>query len=63
MAREAVAARAGSRAGPNEFVPNQFVLKLDPAFGLGTLQRSDGSFDKDDNVDFATPNFISEVVR
>jgi hypothetical protein len=47
---------------PNEFVPNQFVLRVEGTFGLDTLQRAT-DLDKDDNVDFATPNFISEVVR
>jgi len=46
----------------NEFVPNQFVLRIDHPFGLEVLEVA-RSLDTRAEVEFATPNFVSEVSR
>ncbi len=43
----------------NEFVPNQFVLKLDKPRGLEALATAT-KLDREAMVDFAVPNFVSE---
>ena len=46
----------------NEFVPNQFVVKAAQPTGLRTLEVA-SQLDSADEVEFATPNFISEHKR
>lgn len=46
----------------NEFVPNQFVVKVMQSVGLRTLEVA-SEIDAMDEVEFATPNFISEFRR
>ena len=46
----------------NEFVPNQFVLRVDHPLGLEVLELA-VSLDTRPDVEFATPNFVSEVSR
>jgi hypothetical protein len=58
---------SGSRKGlvlarRNEFVPSQCVLKVGQSFGLEPLVRVTG-LDADADVQFATPNFLSEISR
>ena len=49
-------------ARQNEFVPNQFILKVAQPEGLHTLNVAN-ELDATDEVEFATPNFISEYRR
>lgn len=46
----------------NEFVPNQFTMKLDRPKGLDTL-RVASKLDAEDEIEFASPNFLSEHIR
>ncbi len=46
----------------NEFVPNQYVVKVAQAEGLETLEIAQ-QLDTAEGVMFATPNFISEYKR
>lgn len=46
-------------ARQNEFVPKQYILKVDKAEGLRTLEVAE-QLDASDEVEFATPNYISE---
>jgi hypothetical protein len=46
-------------ARQNEFVPNQYIVKVTQAEGLETLEVAQ-KLDTADGVVFATPNFISE---
>ena len=46
----------------NEFVPNQFVVRVDHPLGLEVLELA-VSLDTRPDVEFATPNFVSEVSR
>jgi hypothetical protein len=49
-------------ARENEFVPNQFILKLTRPAGLHTLEVANELAGMDE-VEFAAPNFISEYRR
>ncbi len=49
-------------ARQNEFVPNQFIVKVTQPEGLRTLEVA-SQLDAADEVEFATPNFISEHRR
>jgi len=49
-------------ARQNEFVPNQFIVKVTQPEGLHTLEVA-SQLDAADEVEFATPNFISEHRR
>ncbi len=49
-------------ARKNEFVPNQFVVKVPRSKGLDTLNVAN-QLDAADEVEFATPNFVSEYRR
>jgi hypothetical protein len=49
-------------ARQNEFVPRQFVVKVAQPTGLRTLDVA-SQLDAADNVEFATPNFISQFRR
>ena len=51
-----------SVARQNEFVPSQFVLKVDQPSGLRTLDVA-SALDEADDVQFASPNFVSEHGR
>jgi hypothetical protein len=46
----------------NEFVPNQYVLRLERPRGLKTLEVAK-ALDAADDVEFASPNYISEHRR
>jgi hypothetical protein len=46
----------------NEFVPNQYVLRLERPRGLKTLEVAK-ALDQADDVEFAAPNYISEHRR
>ena len=43
----------------NEFVPNQYVVKMDRTEGLKTLEVA-SQLDSEADVEFAVPNFISQ---
>ena len=49
-------------ARKNEFVPNQFVVKVPQSKGLDTLKVAN-ELDAADEVEFAAPNFVSEYRR
>jgi hypothetical protein len=49
-------------ARQNEFVPTQYIVKVDKPEGLQTLDIAH-QLDESDDVEFATPNFISEYRR
>ncbi len=49
-------------ARQNEFVPNQFVVKVPIARGVDALKVAN-ELDADDEVEFAAPNFVSEHKR
>ena len=49
-------------ARQNEFVPNQFIVKVAQPEGLRTLEVA-SQLDAADEVEFAAPNFISEHRR
>jgi hypothetical protein len=49
-------------ARKNEFVPNQFVVKVPRSKGLDTLNVAN-ELDAADEVEFAAPNFVSEYRR
>ena len=49
-------------ARKNEFVPNQFVVKVPRSKGLDTLTVAN-ELDAADEVEFAAPNFVSEYRR
>jgi len=49
-------------ARQNEFVPNQFIVKVAQPAGLHTLEVA-SQLDAANEVEFATPNFISEHRR
>jgi hypothetical protein len=49
-------------ARKNESVPNQFVVTAPGAEGLDTLKLAN-KLDAEDEVEFATPNFVSEHKR
>ncbi|MDQ2922364.1 MAG: hypothetical protein M3R52_12245 [Acidobacteriota bacterium] len=51
-----------SIARKNEFVPNQFVVKVPRSKGLDTLHVAN-ELDAADEVEFAAPNFVSEYRR
>lgn len=46
----------------NEFVPNQFLVKVSEPTGLRPLEVA-GNLDANDAVEFAAPNFISQAAR
>ena len=46
----------------NEFIPNQFVVKVPRSKGLDTLNVAN-ELDAADEVEFAAPNFVSEYRR
>lgn len=46
----------------NEFRPNQYVVSVPDPNGLKTLEAA-GELDAFDDVEFAAPNFISEIKR
>ena len=46
----------------NEFVLNQFTVKLDRPKGLDTLRMA-SKWDAEDEIEFASPNFLSEHIR
>jgi len=46
-------------ARQNEFVPQQFVLKMQKPRGLEALKTA-SDLDREEMVDFAAPNFVSE---
>jgi hypothetical protein len=55
--------RCGVRvARRNEFVPNQVVLKVDEPLGRQPLKIA-ADIDAADEVEFAAPNFISQIKR
>jgi len=61
--REQVEKKFGFKiARQNEFVPNQFVVKVPTAEGMDAL-RVANELDADDDVEFAAPNFVSERRR
>ena len=49
-------------ARQNEFVPNQFVVKVPISRGVDALKVAN-ELDADDDVEFAAPNFVSEHRR
>ena len=49
-------------ARQNEFVPNQFVVKVPTAKGVDALKIAN-ELDAADEVEFAAPNFVSEHKR
>ena len=49
-------------ARQNEFVPNQFVVKVPISRGVDVLKVAN-ELDADDDVEFAAPNFVSEHRR
>jgi hypothetical protein len=49
----------GSR---NEFEPSQYIVKVPKASGTATLDVA-RSLDRSDDVEFASPNFITQVKR
>jgi len=49
-------------ARKNEFVPNQYVVKVPRSRGLETLNVAN-ELDAADEVEFAAPNFVSEYRR
>ena len=49
-------------ARQNEFIPNQFIVKVTQPNGLHTLEVAN-QLDAADEVEFAAPNFISEFRR
>lgn len=49
-------------ARKNEFVPNQYVVKVPTSQGLETLNVAN-ELDAADEVEFAAPNFVSEYRR
>jgi hypothetical protein len=49
-------------ARQNEFVPNQFIVKVPEARGLKTLEVAK-KLEAAEDVEFAAPNFISEFER
>ena len=49
-------------ARQNEFVPNQFVVKVPISSGVDALEVAN-ELDADDEVEFAAPNFVSEHRR
>ena len=49
----------GSR---NEFEPSQYIVKVPKASGTATLDVA-RSLDQSDDVEFASPNFITQVKR
>ena len=49
-------------ARQNEFVPNQFVVKVPNSRGVDALKVAN-ELDADDEVEFAAPNFVSEHRR
>ena len=49
-------------ARKNEFVPNQYVVKVPRTQGLETLNLAN-ELDAADEVEFAAPNFVSEYRR
>lgn len=46
----------------NEFVPQQYVVKVDTASGDRTLKIAE-DMDGSEDVEFAAPNFLSEIAR
>jgi hypothetical protein len=62
-ARETVERKYGvTIARQNEFVPNQYVVKVPEAKGLKTLEVA-SQLDSETEVEFAAPNFISQHRR
>lgn len=62
-AREQVEKKFGfTIARQNEFVPNQFVVKVPISTGVDVLKIAD-ELDADDEVEFAAPNFVTEHRR
>ena len=49
-------------ARQNEFLPNQFVVKVPISGGVDALKVAD-ELDADDDVEFAAPNFVTEHRR
>src|SRR5918994_1733729 len=49
-------------ARQNEFVPNQFVVKVPISMGVDVLKVAN-ELDADDEVEFAAPNFVTEYKR
>ena len=49
-------------ARQNEFVPNQFVVKVPISRGVDVLKVAN-ELDADDEVEFAAPNFVTEHKR
>ena len=49
-------------ARQNEFVPNQFVVKVPVSRGVDALKVAN-ELDADDEVEFAAPNFVTEHKR
>lgn len=49
-------------ARQNEFVPNQYVVKVPASTGADALKVAN-DLDADDEVEFAAPNFVSELRR
>lgn len=49
-------------ARQNEFVPNQFIVKVSTSAGVDPLQVAN-ELDAADEVEFAAPNFVSEHRR
>ncbi|HKO59851.1 MAG TPA: hypothetical protein VJV03_01710 [Pyrinomonadaceae bacterium] len=61
--REQVEKRFGfTIARQNEFVPNQFVVKVPASRGVDALKVAN-ELDADDEIEFAAPNFVSEHRR
>jgi hypothetical protein len=61
--REAVEKKFGfTIARQNEFVPNQFVVKVPTSRGVDALKVAN-DLDAADEVEFAAPNFVSEHRR
>lgn len=62
-AREQVEKKFGfTIARQNEFVPNQYVVKVPRSAGADALKIAN-ELDADDEVEFAAPNFVSEHRR
>ena len=62
-AREQVEKKFGfTIARQNEFVPNQYVVKVPTSTGSDALNVAN-ELDADDEVEFAAPNFVSEHTR
>lgn len=62
-ARKQMAKKYGlTIARKNEFVPNQFIVKVPRSMGLETLTVAN-ELDAADEVEFAAPNFVSEYRR